>query len=80
MVEGTLIHGGVWILLGASSFWFINDQQFVGLFTSYDGIRSIIDYPLSAFPKVVRIVYTVVIPYGFVNYYPVSILLHKESG
>lgn len=36
-------------------------------------------YPLEAFGLGIKFVLTVVIPYGFVSYYPVSCMLGKES-
>lgn len=79
VICGTLIHAGVWILLGSTSFFMINNSCFIELFNSYDGIRSIVDYPLSIFPRVIQVLYTFLLPYGFINYYPSVALLQKQD-
>lgn len=43
-------------------------------------IREFIDYPICIYPKAVQAILIIVIPYGFVNFYPVEALLEKQDN
>lgn len=80
IISGTMIHAGIYIIMGATAFWLTDNNDVMNLVASYDGIRTFIDFPLSAFGKSIQIAFTFVIPYAFVNYYPSVYLLNKESS
>ena len=77
--SGAMIHGALLILMGSVSFWVIDNSEMMNLITSYDGVRTLIDFPLSAFSKWIQVLFTFVVPYAFVNYYPSVYLLGKEA-
>ena len=51
----------------------------MNLITSYDGVRTLIDFPLSAFTHAIQVFFTFVVPYAFVNYYPAVYILDKVN-
>ena len=43
-------------------------------------IRSFSQYPISIYPRPVQFALTAVLPYGFISFYPVQVLLGKNDG
>ena len=41
--------------------------------------RSFIQYPLNIYPRYIQLILTFVLPYGFINFYPVVNLLKKHE-
>ncbi|TAH70863.1 MAG: ABC transporter permease [Anaerolineaceae bacterium] len=37
-------------------------------------------YPITIYPKAIRFIVTLVVPYGFVSFFPASLMLDKELG
>lgn len=65
-------------IIGASiCFYTIQGLEFVNIFT--DGTKHLGQYPMGIFNKVVRLVFTFVIPLTLVNYYPMEYLTGRES-
>ena len=65
-------------IIGASiCFYTIQGLEFVNIFT--DGTKHLGQYPMGIFNKVVRLVFTFVIPLTLVNYYPIEYLTGRES-
>lgn len=80
IISGTLIHGAILLIFSASAFWVVNNDSIVDFVISYDGIRTLIDFPLNAFSKIIQLLFTFVLPFGFVNYYPATYFLNKSTG
>lgn len=77
IISGTLIHGSLLLMISATGFWVVSNEDIVNFIASYDGIRTLIDFPLVAFPAAIQAVFTFVLPFGFVNYYPSVFFLGK---
>lgn len=43
-------------------------------------LRDFTQYPLNIYPKALQFIFTAVLPFGFVNYYPLQVLLQKNEG
>ena len=73
LIGATLIRGGIYILLGSTSFHTRSAVDF-GQYT-----QEIMDkttmYPISMYPEIMQFVLTFIIPIGWVSFYPVSGLL-----
>lgn len=80
LVSGSLIHGAILIFMGALSFWVVDNSEMINIVASYDGVRTLIDFPLSTFSKIIQVIFTFLIPYAFVNYYPSVYFLAKGSS
>ena len=72
------IHAGAMIFVGSFSFFTLKSQTAGDIF--YYDLRDFINYPLSIFPGFIKVFLTFVLPWAFINYYPVALLLNKSSG
>jgi len=75
-IGGVLIQGGLLVMISAIAFWTTKSEQFYWV-VMYPA-RNLTNYPLVIYPKVVQWITAFVIPFGFVNYFPVSVILDKE--
>ena len=75
LIGATLIRGGIYIIIGTTSFFTRSTTDFGGY------TQEIFDkttmYPLSMYPESVQFLLTYIIPIGWVSFYPVSGLLGK---
>lgn len=78
LIGATLIRGGIYILLGSTSFWTKSANDF-GQFTQEIFDRTTM-YPLSMYPQTMQLVFTFLIPAGWISFYPVSELLGIETA
>jgi ABC-2 type transport system permease protein len=76
ILGGALIQGGIWILFSAISFVLINNPL-DGNF--YNHIRPAAEYPLSAYPRAIQIIFSSVAPLAFAAFYPAQHLLGKND-
>lgn len=78
LLFGSLIYGGLFLIVSGSAFLVTRTDA---LFHIMFFFREVSYYPLSVFPKGIRIIATVLVPYGFINFYPLRALLGKgEDG
>jgi len=77
LIGATLIRGGIYILLGSTSFHTRSAVDF-GQYT-----QEIMDkttmYPMSMYPESMQFVLTYLIPVGWVSFYPASAFLGIDS-
>ena len=75
-IGGVLIQGGLLVMISAIAFWTTKSEQFywVAMYPA----RNLTYYPLVIYPKVIQWIIAFVIPFGFVNYFPVSVILDKD--
>ena len=68
------------IFIFGASFCFITVQglEFINIFTN--GSRQVGQYPMGIYKKIVRIIFTVLIPLTLVNYYPIFYLTDKATN
>lgn len=74
---GALIQAS--LLLFASMFSFIMINGNPALKFIVFNARNFIQYPLNIYPRSIQLILTFILPYGFINFYPVVNLLHKEE-
>jgi ABC-2 type transport system permease protein len=72
---GVLLQAAGMITVGALSLWILRSTD-VG-WIGYHGVRTFVAYPLSIYPKFVKVVLTFVLPWAFINYYPSVLLLDR---
>ncbi|MFE8701957.1 ABC transporter permease [Cytobacillus sp. FJAT-54145] len=77
VLGGVLIQGGLLVMISAIAFWTTKSEQFywVIMFPA----RNLTNYPLVVYPKVIQWFTAFVIPFGFVNYFPATVILEKET-
>lgn len=80
VINGVIIYSCVFILIGAVSFWLVQNKEVGDILTNSDyGMRNFVDYPLDIYNKPIKFLLTFIVPYAFVNYIPVSYLLDKDT-
>lgn len=78
MIIGSCILFFSILLLKASfSFWTIEGMELMNIFS--DGGREVASYPISIYQKWFAFIFTYIIPFGCVNYFPLLYLLQKED-
>ena len=78
LTGAVLIRGGIYILLGSTSFWTKSANDF-GQFTQEVFDKTTM-YPLSMYPESLQLILTFLIPIGWVSFYPASELLGIEHS
>ncbi len=74
----TLIRGALFLVTGSLAFWTKSRNSFIFLnLTVFDQTTK---YPLSIYPRVVQMIFTFLIPLGFISFYPASDFLDKSSN
>ncbi len=74
---GSLVYGGLFLIVGGSSFLATKTEALNHIMFFF---REVSFYPLSIFPRMIQIIATVLIPYGFINFYPLQELLGKSDA
>ena len=77
LIGATFIRGGIYLIVGCSSFWTKSTNAFGGY------VQEIFDkatlYPISMYPESVQFILTFLLPIGWVSFYPVSALLGVQG-
>ncbi|UOF89474.1 ABC-2 family transporter protein [Fodinisporobacter ferrooxydans] len=78
ILGGTCIQGGLIILISAAAFWTTRSERlyWVIMFPA----KSMMNYPLSIYPRLLQWLVTYLIPFAFVNYFPAIVLLGKAKS
>lgn len=77
IIGATLIRGGIYILLGTTSFLTRSANNF-GMFTQEIFDKTTM-YPISMYPESLQFILTYLIPIGWVSFYPVSDMIGIKS-
>lgn len=75
-VTGAVVYSGIFLILLATGFWM---QRRTALSAPFLSINQLSQMPLFIYPEAVRLLLTVVVPIGFVAYYPLASLKHTLS-
>lgn len=77
LLSGSLIYGGLFLIVSGSAFLAAKIDALSQVMYFF---REVSYYPVSIFPKIIQVLVTMLVPYGFVNYYPLRELLGKDDG
>lgn len=77
ILGGVFIFSGLFIIFATFSFWTIQGLEIANIFT--DGGREMSQYPLSIYAKPIQKFFTYVVPFAFVNIYPLLYLLERPG-
>ena len=78
IVSSVVIFLGIFILSASYCFITVKGLEIRNVFT--DGGKHMAQYPIGIFKKGFRFIFTFIIPYGFVNYYPLLYVLGKKNN
>ena len=65
-----------YLIFNALNFWLVQGNEIADLIQTF---REFAKYPINIFPAVFQVLFTVVIPFGFIGYYPAMYLLGKTK-
>lgn len=77
LITGAVIQGSLMLLCDMPSLRMRGESP-TGVF--FWELRDFTKYPISIYPKSIQVVFTVILPFGFINFYPVQALLNKHDG
>lgn len=75
-VTGGLLIFATYLILGCLAFWFIRSRNAIRI--GYD-IHKFAQYPIDIYGTGIKTILTIILPYAFTNYFPISFLLGKVS-
>lgn len=78
LISSILIFLGIFILAASYCFVTVKGLEVRNVFT--DGGKHMAQYPIGIFKKGFKFIFTFIIPYGFVNYYPLLYILGKNNN
>lgn len=79
MIIGTIIvYACLFILKAGITFFTTQSLEIMNIFT--DGGRDLSQYPLDIYHKVIKVIFTFVIPLAFVNYYPLLYIIGRTDN
>lgn len=78
IIGASLIQAAGFMLTTVPAFWFLKSDGLYRLF--YKNLTEFLKYPLSIYNKGIQAVLTLLLPYGFINFYPVQYFLNKQEG
>ena len=78
LIGSIIIFFSIFVLMASYCFITIQGLEVKNLFT--DGGKHIAQYPISIFNKSFIFIFTFIIPYAFVNYYPLLYFLDKSNN
>lgn len=77
VICGTMVNTGLYNIFNSMNFWTVQGKDIAEL---VQVCREFVKYPIGAFPGIIGILFTYVIPFGFVGYYPAAYLTGKEGS
>lgn len=77
IISGVLIQGAIFLFIASLSFFIIKVGNIRNVF--YYDTRQFAGYPISIYPKVLQILMIYIVPFAFVNFFPVQFILRKPD-
>ncbi|MEJ6952277.1 ABC transporter permease [Natronospora cellulosivora (SeqCode)] len=77
IVSGALIQAAAFLITTIPVFWVISASNIMNVF--FFNLKQFITYPLSIYNRFIQILLTIIIPYGFISFYPSQIFIDKED-
>lgn len=77
-IGSVVLFFSILVLKASFSFWTIEGMEFMNILS--DGGREVASYPISIYRKWFANIFTYVIPFGCVNYFPLLYLLDKNDA
>jgi ABC-2 type transport system permease protein len=78
MIASILIFFGIFILTASYCFITVQGLEVKNILT--DGGKNLAQYPISIYKKGMIFIFTFIIPYAFINYYPLLYFLDKKNN
>jgi ABC-2 type transport system permease protein len=75
---GALIDLGIGLLISTAAFWFVQVDALRWIVLQLE--QEFTRYPLTIYSRGVRLLLAIVVPFGFMNYFPAAYFLHKSAN
>lgn len=72
----SLLYLGIRIITSSTAFWLIQNISVMNFIAGMEGYGG---YPIKIFPKAIKMFFTYMVPFMFLAYFPVNILLNENS-
>ena len=76
LIGGALIQGGLMLLMALPTFWIVENR---GLIEILSQKARFVQYPISIYNIALQVILTLILPYAFVNFFPIQYLLQKDD-
>ncbi len=76
IISGALIYASFFLFSTVPAF-FVGKTD--SLFGAMFFFRDMINYPISIYPKFLQIILVFILPYGFINFFPVQMIINKND-
>lgn len=77
ILSGAMIYGAVFIATAVPAFWTVRNEALASMILWELG--TFIRYPLSVYQRPIQLLFTVILPYGFVSFYPAQLFFEKRE-
>lgn len=77
IVGGTFIRGAIYLIFGSATFWTKSPMHISGFFQELFNRTNM--YPLSMYPQSVQFIFTFLLPFSWICFYPASEFMDKQS-
>ena len=74
----TLIRGALFMATGSIAFWTKSNSDFSGINLNIMDRTTM--YPLTMYPRIIQMIFTFVLPFGFISFFPASAFLGMDNG
>lgn len=78
LLGAALIQAAAFVITAVPSFWLLKCEGLYYLF--FKNVTDFLQYPLTIYHRGVQLFLTFILPYGFINFYPVQVFLDREEG
>ncbi len=78
LISSIIVFFSLFLIMASYCFYTVQGLEIRNLFT--DGGKNIAQYPIGVFKKVIMFILTFIIPFGFVNYYPLLYVLGRVDN
>lgn len=78
VIGGVLLQGAIFLFIATLSFFLLKVGNFRNFL--FQNPRSFAGYPISIYPKFIQVFLLYIVPFAFVNYFPVQFLIRKEDS
>lgn len=75
---GIILFFCIFLFFATMTFWTIDNSAFLDIFM--DGGKDILQYPVNVFNKGIKIILTYILPFAFINYYPILYMIGKQTN
>lgn len=77
IISGALIQGAALLITAIPSFWVVENTSLKEVF--FFQMKNFIKYPISIYPAPIQILLTFILPYAFINFFPIQYFLNKND-